>query len=117
MPNNDIEVFDYLIADENTAVEIDYLTYDIFAYKKKQWIDHFKKQSDQNQPNQGQIDQWIGQLSEYDFWQMRNEAAEFFHNSAEEHLKDYIEAQKKAAVDSSIVSEVKNFTSLWRHLG
>jgi hypothetical protein len=88
-----------------------------FAYKKKQWIDHFTKRNNQNRPDQGQIDEWISQLSEYDFWQMRNEAADFFHASAEEHLRDYIDTQKKAAVDPSILSEVRNFTSLWRHLG
>jgi hypothetical protein len=55
---------------------------------------------------------------------MRNEAADFFHFSAEEHLADYIEEQKKQAVSTSILSEVqstmtrvKAFRSPWKHLG
>jgi hypothetical protein len=55
---------------------------------------------------------------------MRSEAADFFRDSAEEHLREYIEDQKKRAVDGSILSEVqstmtqiRSFTSPWKHLG
>lgn len=123
MPSNDIEVFEHLTADQDTAVEIDYFTYAIFAVNKKNWIELFKKNNNRL-PNQGEIDAWISQLTDYNFYQMRIEAADFFHNSAEEHLADYIEHQKKEAVETSILSEVqsvatrvKSFTSPLRHLG
>ena len=124
MPNNDIEVFEYLRADQNTALEIDFLTYAMFAYRKGQWIAHFKQRNDNRAPTQAEIDGWISQLTEYDFDRMRGEAADFFHDSAEEHLREYIEDQKKRAVDGSILSEVqstmtqiRSFTSPWKHLG
>jgi hypothetical protein len=124
MPTNDIEVFDHLTADERTPAEIDYLTYAIFAYKKSEWVDHFKNRNQGNPPTQADVDAWITELTDYDFRQMRNEAADFFHAAAAEHLHEYIEDQKKDAVDASILSEVKgtmtqvrSFTSPWKHLG
>jgi len=124
MPNNDIEVFEHLTADKETALEIDFLTYAIFAYKKSEWIKHFQKHTENRLPNREEIDNWISQLTDYDFDRMRDEAAEFFHASAEDHLEEYIENQKKEAVDSSILSEVRStmtrvkyFTSPWKHLG
>jgi hypothetical protein len=117
MPKNDIEAFDYLISDKDTAVEIDYLTYALFAYKKKRWIDHFSEQNNGQAPTQSQIDGWITQLSDFDFAQMRNDAGDFFHVAAEEHLQDFIEHQKKKAVDESILAAVKAHTSWWKHLG
>ncbi|MGB8363557.1 MAG: hypothetical protein WCE20_03375 [Rhizomicrobium sp.] len=114
MPTNDIEVFDYLLSDSDTPAEIDYLTYAVFAYKKKAWCDHFEKTKG-HKPTHDEIDEWIGQLSDYEFRQIRNEAAEFFHAAAEEHLADYIEQQKEEAVDNSILSEVEEFTDPWRH--
>jgi hypothetical protein len=117
MPNNDIDVFDYLRANTETPLEIDYLTYAMFAYKKAQWIDHFKSRNADRHPTPQEIDGWITELSDYDFYQMRTEAADFFHNAAEEHLKDYIEQQKKEVLDSAIIADVRRFTSPMRHLG
>lgn len=124
MPKNDIEAFEYVLADKDTPLEIDYLTYAMFAYKKLQWIDHYKKNNDDNIPSQQEVDTWISQLSEYDFYQMRNEAADFFRLAARELLKDEIEEEKKTAVGESILGEVKSiksevesFTSPWKHLG
>ena len=124
MPNNDIEVFEHLTADKDSAVEIDFLSYAMFAFRKSEWIEHFKKKNDGKLPTQAQIDEWIGQITDFDFEQLRKEAAEFFHSSAEEHLREYIEDQKKEAVDRSIISEVKSiasrvkeFTAPWKHLG
>jgi hypothetical protein len=78
MPSNDIDAFDYVLSDSDAALEIDYLTYAMFAFKKKQWIDHFKKNNSDALPEQQQVDEWISQLSDYDFHQMRQEAASFF---------------------------------------
>jgi|SRR5271167_2974493 len=94
MPNNDIAVFDYLLSDEKTAVEIDYLTYAVFAYRKRQWVDHYKSRNNDQQPDQAAIDAWISELTDYDFIRMRTEAADFFQDAAEEHLADYIAQQK-----------------------
>jgi hypothetical protein len=89
----------------------------MFAYKKAQWIDHFKSRNADRHPNQQEIDGWITELSDYDFYQMRTEAADFFHNAAEEHLKASIESQKKAVLESAILADVRRFTSPMRHLG
>jgi hypothetical protein len=124
MPSNDAEVFDHLTSDQNTSAEIDYLAYAMFALRKANWIDHFKTRHDGTAPTPAEIDAWIGELTDYDFATIRGEAADFFHLSAEEHLHDYIEDQKKSAVNASILSEVQTtmtrvraFTSPWKHLG
>jgi hypothetical protein len=124
MPNNDIEVFEHLTADRDTPLEIDYFTFAIFALKKKKWIEHYKERNNGNAPSQADIDNWISQITDFDFGQMRNEAADYFHAAAEDHLEEYIEDQKKEAVKESILSEVesamtkvKSFTSPWKHLG
>jgi hypothetical protein len=116
MPTSDIEVFEYLRSDNETPLEIDYLTYAVFAYKKQQWCAHFRAQSSDTAPTQAQIDNWISQLSDYDFEQVRNEAVDFFHTAAEVHLHDYIEQQKKEAIDQSIVGVVREYTSPSRHI-
>jgi hypothetical protein len=106
MPNNDIEVFEHLTVDQETALEIDYLTYAIFAYKKKHWIAHFQKRHGKA-PSQAEIDEWISQLTDYDFSQMRDEAANYFQFASREYLQEYIEDQKNEAVNSSILNEVR----------
>jgi hypothetical protein len=116
MPNNDIEVFEYLKSNNETPLEIDYLTYAVFAYKKQQWCEHFKTHNNDQPPTQAQIDHWISQLTDYDFDQVRTEAVDFFHLAAEEHLRDRIEKEKKAAIEQSILSEIKEYTSPWRHV-
>jgi hypothetical protein len=108
MPNNDIEVFDHLLADTDTNVEIDYLAYAIFGFRKRQWIDHYKSRNDGRPPDQAEIDGWISELTNYDFVQMRTEAADIFDVAAREYLEEDIKRQKQEAVDSSILSEVKN---------
>jgi hypothetical protein len=116
MPNNDIEAFEYVVSDKETAVEIDYLTYAMFAYKKKRWIEHFKERNSGATPTQQQIDGWICELSSFDFEQMRNDAAAFFDESARSYLSEYIKNEKKLAVDQSILREIKTYTDPWRHL-
>src|SRR5438132_12436546 len=100
MPNNDIEVFDYLLSDEETTVEIDYLTYAIFDHRKRQWIDHFKSRNNDRQPDQAEIASWISELTNYDFSRMRTEAADFFDVAAREYLEDDINRQKQEAVNA-----------------
>jgi hypothetical protein len=124
MPNNDAEVFDHLTSDQDTPAEIDYLAYAMFALRKANWIEHFEERHEGIAPTQAEIDAWIAELTDYDFISMRSDAAEFFHISAEDHLEDYIEQQKREAVNASILSEVRSamtrirsFTSPWKHLG
>jgi hypothetical protein len=45
MPANDREVFEFLKADQETAVEIDFLTFAIFAHERQQWCELFEKQN------------------------------------------------------------------------
>jgi len=134
MPTNDIEVFEKLTSDDETAVEIDFLTYAMFAHRKRQWIEHFKQTHNDTLPTPDQINDWIAQLSEYDFGQMREQAAEFFDESAKTYLSDYVEEKQRDAVASSVLSgvseshaallaEVKSIhakveeaTSPWRHV-
>ena len=106
MPANDIEAFEYVVSDAETGLELDYLTYAMFAYKKKKWIEHYANGNGGASPNQGQIDGWISQLTEYDFQQMRNEAGAIFDSAAKEYLDSYIQEEKKRAVDTSMLNEV-----------
>lgn len=117
MPANDIDAFEYVLSDSDTALEIDYLTYAMFAFKKKEWIDHFKKNNSDVLPTQQQVDDWISQLSDYDFYQMRQEAASFFQLSAKEFLSDYVNEQRTAAVDKSILATIKSYTNPWKDIG
>jgi hypothetical protein len=134
MPANDIEVFEHLISNDETAVEIDFLTYAMFAHRKKQWMEHFKKCHNDTLPTPDQINDWISQLSEYDFGQMREQAAEFFDESAKVYLSEYVEEKQTEAVTSSVLagvaesnaallaevkgihSKVEEATSPWRHV-
>ena len=106
MPKNDIEVFEYLRLDEKTPLEIDFLTYAIFAYRKEKWIEHFEKNNNNKSPTQAEVDAWIIQLSDYEFQQMRNEAADYFSDASREYLEGYIEDQKVQAVNNSILSTI-----------
>ncbi|MEJ0043109.1 MAG: hypothetical protein WDM81_13265 [Rhizomicrobium sp.] len=115
MPNSDIEVFDHLTSDDTTPEELDFLAYAIFAFKKKEWCDHFEKTKG-HKPTHDEIDEWISQLPDFEFDQIRSDAANFFHSAAEEHLREYIEAEKKRAVDESIMGAVKSATSWERHI-
>ena len=67
-----------------------------------------------------------GNITEYDFTQMREVAARSFHESACTYLKPHIEQQRELAVNSSILEEVANhntaaivkigeFTNPWKH--
>jgi hypothetical protein len=88
MPNSDIEVFEFLTSSSEN--EIDFLTYALFAYRKREWLNHFQSNNDRN-PSQSEIDSWISQLTEYEFREMRVKAAQYFDNAANAYLQRYIE--------------------------
>jgi hypothetical protein len=113
MPNNDIEVFEYFISAEDTASEIDFLAYALFAYKKREWITHFVD-NHTKQPAQNEIDNWISNLSPHDLDAMRRDALAFFEESAAEYLHEHIEDQKRIAVNESILNEIKQYTNKWK---
>ena len=114
--HNDHEVFDYLFSNKETPSEIDYFAYAKFAFRKREWIKHFRAENEES-PSQEEINHWIGQLTDYDFRQMTEEAADFFDGAARAYLEDFIDAEKKRAIDASIVKDVKVLTNPWRHLG
>jgi hypothetical protein len=116
MPNNDLEVFNYLSSNQESRREIDFLAYAIFAFRKQRWVVHFEQQHNRP-PNQGEIDGWISQQTDFEFERMRGEAADYFDNAAKEYLAEYVEAEKKKAVNHSILSAVEKHTSAWRHVG
>jgi hypothetical protein len=116
MPDNDMEAFEYVVSNSETALEIDYLTYAMFAYKKRMWLEHFKRHNNDQMPTQAQIDGWISQLSDYDFLQMRNEAAGFFDDSAKEYLREYTAERERTAVNDSILRQVKSYANPWKDI-
>ncbi len=116
MPNNEREVFDYLTSDNSTSTEIDFLTYAIFANERKEWVELFK-QKNGSEPTQDQIDEWISNITDWRFLQMRNEAAGFFDTAARAYLSDDIEAAKTEALHSAILTEVRQAGTFWRQFG
>ncbi len=117
MPANDGEVFDFFTSSEDTEVQIDFIAYAIFAHHKKHWIDLYKEQHDGAMPSQDQINEWISNITNLQYEGMKEEAARFFDSFSRDYLKDEIETEKRTAIDTSILVEIKKFTSAWRHLG
>jgi hypothetical protein len=115
MPANDREVFEYLKADDSTPIEIDLLTFAIFAHERQQWCELFKQQKSED-PTQVEIDDWISQITEWRFGQMRDEAARFFDIAARDYLSGEVEAAKKAVFEDTIIREVKAAGGFWRQL-
>jgi hypothetical protein len=115
MPANDREVFEYLTANPDTPIEIDLLTFAIFAQEMREWHKLFEKQKSQP-PSQVEIDAWVSQITDWRFDQMREEAVRFFDNAAREYLADEMEAAKNLVFQDTIIREVKAAGGLWRQL-
>lgn len=115
MPANDREVFQYLSADQDTAAEIDLLSYAIFAHEKQQWCELFEKNKGR-EPKQDEVDDWISQITDWRFGQMRQEAIQFFDTAAREYLSEEMEAAKKAVLEETVIREVKAAGGFWRQL-
>jgi hypothetical protein len=115
MPGNDREVFEYLKADQQTAVEIDFLTFAIFAHERQQWCELFETNNGRP-PTQPEIDQWISQITDWRFGQMREEAIRFFDIAARAYLSDEVEAAKDEVLQNTIIREVKAAGGFWRQL-
>ena len=117
MPANDREVFETITSTEDTEVYIGFIAYAIFAHHKREWTKLYEKDHNGQAATQQDIDQWISNITDLQFNEMKEEAARFFDSAARDYLKDEMEDEKKEAVNQSILSEVKGFTSPWRHLG
>lgn len=115
MPANDREVFEYLRADQDTPIEIDLLAYAIFAHEKQQWLELFEKQKGRR-PTQEEVDDWIAQITDWRFGQMREEAIQFFDTAARTYLADEMEAARKDVFQDTVIREVKAAGGFWRQL-
>ena len=115
MPSNDREVFDFILSDSGTSLEIDYLTYAIFAFNKREWMAQHETVNG-NPPDQAAIDGWISNLTPYNFVGMRSEASNFFDAAAREYMADDLAAAVEAAKQSELVNVVKAASSFWKQL-
>jgi hypothetical protein len=97
MPANDSEVYAYLTGDNTDSLEIDMLTFAIYANQKQEWVRHFERQRG-TPPSQTEIDDWIANLTEGRFNAMRREAVEFFDASARRYLAEEIAEGKDAVL-------------------
>jgi hypothetical protein len=115
MPANDREVFEYLTADQSTPIEIDMLTFAIFANEKHEWM-KLSEQQKGRPPTQDEIDDWTSNLTDWRVAQMRHEAAQFFDISARAYLGEEIAAGKEEVLRSSLIREVKAAGSFWKQM-
>jgi hypothetical protein len=105
MPINDLEVFDRFLAEDGTDIEIDYLAYAVFAFRKACWSDRWLEVNG-NPPNQQEIDTWITGLSEYDFSRMRDEAVDVFDIAARRYMREDIEQAREEGCKESYASTI-----------
>ena len=106
-------MFDYLRQHTATPVEIDLLTYAVFAFEKYQWFEQVEK-STGSPPNAVDIERWIADITPLRFSNMREEAARLFDATARRYLAPVMEEQTAKAINESILAEVKSAGSVWR---
>ena len=116
MPANEHEVFEHLTSSKDTNLEIDFLSYAIFAYQKREWIEHFKVSHQGTVPTQVDIDYWISNLTDFNFSEMQVAAVNVFDGAARAYLGDELEAAKQEALRSVIVREVKSAGAWYKQL-
>ncbi len=116
MPVNEHEVFEHLTSSKDTSVEIDFLSYAIFAYQKREWIRHFETSHQGAAPTQADIDHWISNLTDLNFREMQESAVNVFDGAARAYLADELEAAKQDALRSVIVREVKSAGAWYKQL-
>lgn len=115
MPGNDREVFDKLTGDGEAPAVEDFLTYALFAFERREWIAHHTA-SRNAAPTEGEVDAWIGNITEYQFGQMRSRAIAFFDVAARAYMADDIESAKQEVLRGTVVKEVKAAGNFWRQL-
>jgi hypothetical protein len=122
MPDNELEVFAYFTEDEATDLELDYLSYAIFARRKWHWVERFNEVSG-HAAVQSDIDGWIKQLSIYDLDTMRSEAADFFHNAATRYMTNDVAKARIQGKDDAIVAslaeiktKISSINNIWSQI-
>jgi len=115
MPSTDREVFEYFQSKPETPVEVDYLAYAKYAYDKYEWMQKFEE-INKREPNVEEENNWIAHLPDSKLDETHNDAFGFFELAARKYMEDEIEEEKKSAINSSILMEIRNFTSFWRNL-
>ncbi len=110
MPTNDREVFAYFRSQPNTPREVDHLAYASYAFDKYEWMQKFEELNGRL-PAIEEENNWISQLPDSRLNEITEEAYRFFDFAARNYLADEIERERKEAIDSSILSEVRRSTS------
>ena len=110
MPDNDREVFERLTVGDAESVE-DFLTYAIFAFQRREWVNHFTARNG-TPPAAADIEAWIGNLTDYDFDQMRTRAAGVFDLAARAYMAPDIEAAREDGLRDALLREVRGATDL-----
>ncbi len=85
---------------------MDFLTYAYYSFEKFQWVEQFE-QTYGKSPGTQDVDRWIAVITLSRFGNLRDQAESFSNEAARDYLREDIEAQKEAAVRSSILGEVK----------
>jgi len=116
MPKTDREVFEYFRSDPETSVEVDNLAYASFAFHKYEWMEQFASLRGR-QPTQAEENQWISELPDSRLDEIRDVAYLAFEAAADGYLRERIEQERKTAVEQSILTEIRQFTSFWRNFG
>ena len=115
MPSNDREVFDKLTGDGATAGAEDFITYALFAHERREWVTHHTV-THGRPPTASEVETWIGNITDYQFDQMRVRAASFFDIAARAYMAEEIEQARQDTLKSAVVREVKAAGNFWRQL-
>lgn len=115
MVSNDREVFEKLTGGNETPSVDDFITYAVFAFERREWLSHHIV-SHGRPPSEEEVAAWIGNITDYQFEQMRSRAASFFDVAARNYMADDIEAAKQETLRGAVVREVKSAGSFWRQL-
>lgn len=110
MPANDREVLDHL-TDGDAELVVDSLTYTIFACQRREWARHYMDWNGE-MPEQANIDDWISNLTGYDFSQMRTYAATVFNLAARAYMAPDVEAARGEGLRDALLREVRGAMDL-----
>ena len=116
MPASEAEVFEHLSASKDTPAEIDFLAYAIFAFQKREWMRHYADHHQNVAPTQADVDNWISNLTAFNFSEMQDAAVNMFDGAARAYLADEMHAAQQDAFRASIIREVKSAGSFWKQL-
>ncbi|RVU13233.1 hypothetical protein [Methylobacterium oryzihabitans] len=115
MPTNDREVFDKLTDGAGSPPVEAFITYALFAFERREWLSHHAATRGQP-PSEIEVEAWIGNITDYQFDQMRSRAASFFDVAARAYMADEIEEARQETLKSAVVREVKAAGNFWRQL-